>query len=186
VRRSATPNLLVQFPLAELTLQLTVDPSKNRRSIPARADGRSYKSRRSIPARADGRSRQPPQCRPSAQTPAAPPASSQQRLRRKAAPTCIQQLDAAQSKGKPLPFSPFSRPATCHRLGKWRRQEERSLYLTKLKYCSSVMSHDQSKQRLSVPFFLLYFVFSNVPRITHECLQRAFSQRTEHAVFMAK
>jgi hypothetical protein len=41
VHRSAAPNLLVQFPLAELTLQLTVDPSKSRRSIPARADGRS-------------------------------------------------------------------------------------------------------------------------------------------------
>jgi hypothetical protein len=41
VRRSAAPNLLVQFSLAELTLQLTVDPSKSRRSIPARADGRS-------------------------------------------------------------------------------------------------------------------------------------------------
>jgi hypothetical protein len=46
VRRSAAPNLLVQFPLAELTLQLAVDPSKSRRSIPARADG---KSRRLIP-----------------------------------------------------------------------------------------------------------------------------------------
>jgi hypothetical protein len=41
VRRSAAPNLLVQFPLAELTLQLAVDPSKSRRSIPARADGKS-------------------------------------------------------------------------------------------------------------------------------------------------
>jgi hypothetical protein len=41
VRRSAAPNLLVQFSLAELTLQLAVDPSKSRRSIPARADGRS-------------------------------------------------------------------------------------------------------------------------------------------------
>jgi hypothetical protein len=41
VRRSAAPNLLVQFPLAELTLQLVVDPSKSRRSIPAGADGRS-------------------------------------------------------------------------------------------------------------------------------------------------
>jgi hypothetical protein len=41
VRRSAAPNLLVQFPLAELTLQLAVDPSKSRRSIPAKADGRS-------------------------------------------------------------------------------------------------------------------------------------------------
>jgi hypothetical protein len=57
VRRSTTPNLLVQFPLAELTLQLAVDPSKSRRSIPARADGRSQqkltvdpsKSRRLIP-----------------------------------------------------------------------------------------------------------------------------------------
>jgi hypothetical protein len=53
VRRSAVPNLLVQFPLAELTLQLAVDPSKSRRLIPARADG---KNRRSIPAKADGRS----------------------------------------------------------------------------------------------------------------------------------
>jgi hypothetical protein len=41
VRRSAAPNLLVQFPLAELTLQLAVDPSKSQRSIPAKADGRS-------------------------------------------------------------------------------------------------------------------------------------------------
>jgi hypothetical protein len=41
VRRSATPNLLIQFPLAELTLQLAVDPSKSRRSIPAKADGQS-------------------------------------------------------------------------------------------------------------------------------------------------
>jgi hypothetical protein len=41
VRRSAAPNLLVQFPLAELTLQLAVDPNKSRQSIPARADGRS-------------------------------------------------------------------------------------------------------------------------------------------------
>jgi hypothetical protein len=57
VCRSAAPNLLVQFPLAELTLQLAVDPSKSRRSIPARADGRSQqkptvdpsKSRRLIP-----------------------------------------------------------------------------------------------------------------------------------------
>jgi hypothetical protein len=57
VRRSAAPNLLVQFPLAELTLQLAVDPSKSRRSIPARADG---KSRRSIPAKTDGRSQQEP------------------------------------------------------------------------------------------------------------------------------
>jgi hypothetical protein len=57
VRRSAAPNLLVQFPLAELTLQLTVDPSKSRRSIPARADG---KSQRSIPAKADGRFQQEP------------------------------------------------------------------------------------------------------------------------------
>jgi hypothetical protein len=50
VRRSATPNLLVQFLLAELTLQLAVDPSKSRRSIPARADS---KSRRSIPTKAE-------------------------------------------------------------------------------------------------------------------------------------
>jgi hypothetical protein len=57
VRHSAAPNLLVQFPLAELTLQLAVDPSKSRRSIPVRADGRSQqkptvnpsKSRRLIP-----------------------------------------------------------------------------------------------------------------------------------------
>jgi hypothetical protein len=63
VHRSAAPNLLVQYPLAELTLQLAVDPSKSRRSIPAKADGRSQqeptvdpsKSRRSIPARADGK-----------------------------------------------------------------------------------------------------------------------------------
>jgi hypothetical protein len=41
VRHSAASNLLVQFSLAELTLQLAVDPSKNRRSISARADGRS-------------------------------------------------------------------------------------------------------------------------------------------------
>jgi hypothetical protein len=40
-RRFAASNLLVQFSLAELTLQLAVDPSKSRRSIPARADGRS-------------------------------------------------------------------------------------------------------------------------------------------------
>jgi hypothetical protein len=77
VRRSVAPNLLVQFPLAELTLQLAVDPSKSRRSIPARVDGRSQqeptvdpsksrrqestvdpsKSQQSIPARADGKSR---------------------------------------------------------------------------------------------------------------------------------
>jgi hypothetical protein len=57
VRRFTAPNLLVQFPLAELTLQLAVDPSKSRRSIPARADGRSQqkptvdpsKSQRLIP-----------------------------------------------------------------------------------------------------------------------------------------
>jgi hypothetical protein len=57
VRRSAAPNLLVQFPLAELTLQVTVDSSKSRRSILARADGRFQqkptvdpsKSRRLIP-----------------------------------------------------------------------------------------------------------------------------------------
>jgi hypothetical protein len=70
VRRSVTPNLLVQFLLVELTLQLAVDPSKSRRSIPARADGKKptvdlnksrrqeptvdpSKNRRSIPARAD-------------------------------------------------------------------------------------------------------------------------------------
>jgi hypothetical protein len=57
VRRSAALSLLVQFPLAELTLQLAIDPSKSRRSIPARADD---KSRRSIPAKADGRSQQEP------------------------------------------------------------------------------------------------------------------------------
>jgi hypothetical protein len=57
VRRSAALNLLVQFPLAELTLQLAIDPSKSRQSIPARADD---KSRRSIPAKADGRSQQEP------------------------------------------------------------------------------------------------------------------------------
>jgi hypothetical protein len=39
VRHSTASNLLVQYPLAELTLQLTVDPSKSRRLIPARADG---------------------------------------------------------------------------------------------------------------------------------------------------
>jgi hypothetical protein len=63
VRRSAAPNLLVQFPLAELTLQLAVDPSKSRRSIPVRADGRSQqkpmvdpsKSRRLIPTVRAGR-----------------------------------------------------------------------------------------------------------------------------------
>jgi hypothetical protein len=60
-RRSAASNLLVQFLLAELTLQLAIDPSKSRRSIPARADGRSQqkttvdpsKSRRLIPTVAD-------------------------------------------------------------------------------------------------------------------------------------
>jgi hypothetical protein len=57
VRRSAASNLLVQFTLAELTLQLAVDPSKSRWSISARADG---KSRRSIPAKANGRSQQEP------------------------------------------------------------------------------------------------------------------------------
>jgi hypothetical protein len=41
VCRSAAPNLLVQFPLAELTLQLAIDPSKSRRSIPTKADGQS-------------------------------------------------------------------------------------------------------------------------------------------------
>jgi hypothetical protein len=41
VRRSAAANLLVQFLLAELTLQFAVDPSKSRRSIPAKVDGRS-------------------------------------------------------------------------------------------------------------------------------------------------
>jgi hypothetical protein len=55
VRRSAAPNLLVQFPLAELILQLAVDPSKSRRSIPVRADG---KSRRPITTKTDGRSQQ--------------------------------------------------------------------------------------------------------------------------------
>jgi hypothetical protein len=45
MRRFAAPNL-VQFSLAELTFQLAVDPSKSRRSIPARADG---KNRRLIP-----------------------------------------------------------------------------------------------------------------------------------------
>jgi hypothetical protein len=43
VRRSTAPNLLVQYPLAELTLQFAVDPSKSRRSIPARADGKSQR-----------------------------------------------------------------------------------------------------------------------------------------------
>jgi hypothetical protein len=60
VRRSAAPNLLVHFSLAELTLQLAVDPSKSQRSIPARADG---KSRQSIPAKVDGRSQQEPMAR---------------------------------------------------------------------------------------------------------------------------
>jgi hypothetical protein len=41
LRRSAAPNLFVQFPLVELILQLAVDPSKSRRSIPAKVDGRS-------------------------------------------------------------------------------------------------------------------------------------------------
>jgi hypothetical protein len=54
VRRSAASNLFVQFPLAELTLQLAVDPSKSRRSIPARADGQSH-----------GRSQQKPTVDPS-------------------------------------------------------------------------------------------------------------------------
>jgi hypothetical protein len=66
MRRSAASNLFVQFPLAELTLQLAVDPSKSRRSIQARADGRSQqepmvdpsKNRRSIPAKANGWSQQ--------------------------------------------------------------------------------------------------------------------------------
>jgi hypothetical protein len=62
--RSTAPNLLVQLPLAELTLQLVVDPSKSRRSIPARVDG---KSRRSIPAKADGRSQQEPTVDPDTQ-----------------------------------------------------------------------------------------------------------------------
>jgi hypothetical protein len=43
VHRSAASNLLVQFSLAELTLQLAVDPSKSRRSIPARTDGKSQR-----------------------------------------------------------------------------------------------------------------------------------------------
>jgi hypothetical protein len=60
VRRSAASNLLIQFPLAELTLQLAVDPSKSRQSIPAKVDG---KSRRSIPAKTDGRSQQEPTVR---------------------------------------------------------------------------------------------------------------------------
>jgi hypothetical protein len=46
--------LRVQFSLAELTLQLTVDPSKSRRQEPTVDPS---KSRRSIPARADGKSR---------------------------------------------------------------------------------------------------------------------------------
>jgi hypothetical protein len=62
VRRSAAPNLLVQFSLAELTLQLTVDPSKSRRSIPAKADGRSQQE---PTTRADGRSQQKPTVDPS-------------------------------------------------------------------------------------------------------------------------
>jgi hypothetical protein len=69
VRRSVTPNLLVQFLLAELTLQLAIDPSKSRRSIPARADGKKptvdlNKSRRSIPVKTDGRSQQEPMIDP--------------------------------------------------------------------------------------------------------------------------
>jgi hypothetical protein len=64
VRRSTAPNLLVQYLLAELTLQLTVDPSKSQRLFP-RADGRSQqeptvdpsKNRRSIPARTDSKNR---------------------------------------------------------------------------------------------------------------------------------
>jgi hypothetical protein len=47
-RRSAAPNLLVQFPLAELTLQLAVDPSKSRRQKPTVDPG---KSRRLIPTK---------------------------------------------------------------------------------------------------------------------------------------
>jgi hypothetical protein len=34
VRRSTASNLLVQYPLAELTLQLAVDPNKSRRQEP--------------------------------------------------------------------------------------------------------------------------------------------------------
>jgi hypothetical protein len=55
VRRSAAPNLLVQFPLAELILQLVVDPSKSRRSIPAKTEGRSQQE-----PTVDPDSRQPP------------------------------------------------------------------------------------------------------------------------------
>jgi hypothetical protein len=54
VRRSAAPNLLVQFPLAELTLQLTVDHSKSRRSIPAKADGRFQQEPTVDPVNGDG------------------------------------------------------------------------------------------------------------------------------------
>jgi hypothetical protein len=60
MRCSAAPNLLVQFPLAELTLQLTVDPSKSRRSIPARADDRSQQ-------KIDGQSQQEPTVDPNKQ-----------------------------------------------------------------------------------------------------------------------
>jgi hypothetical protein len=61
VRRSTAPNLLVQYLLAELTLQLTVDPSKSQRLFP-RADGRSQQE---PTARADGRSQQKPTVDPS-------------------------------------------------------------------------------------------------------------------------
>jgi hypothetical protein len=54
VRRSTAPNLLVQFPLAELTLQLAVDPSKSRRQEPTVDPS---KSQWSIPTKADGKSR---------------------------------------------------------------------------------------------------------------------------------
>jgi hypothetical protein len=57
VRRSAAPNLLVQFPLAELTLQLMVNPNKNRRSIPAKADGRSQQEPTVDPDSSDGEPR---------------------------------------------------------------------------------------------------------------------------------
>jgi hypothetical protein len=85
VRRSAAPNLLVQFPLAELTLQLAIDPSKSRRSILARADGRSQqkptvdpsKSRRQEPTVDPDMEQQPPSPSPFS-NPAPPmPASPQ-------------------------------------------------------------------------------------------------------------
>jgi hypothetical protein len=48
VRRSTASNLLVQYPLAELTLQLAIDPSKSRRQEPMVDPS---KSRRLFPTR---------------------------------------------------------------------------------------------------------------------------------------